>query len=132
MTHKDQQKTWLRGADSQTMMEQAPRRKTNLFKNKAKTNETNDKKTKFPVAKINPIDKTPKTKEKPLKTTTVHGKTTKTKQNFSYKTNQIGNCANQLARKKFNGMNQEETNIPVWICCKLITFNPPQRLQYSC
>ena len=81
------------------MMQQAPQRKTNLFKNKAKTNETNDKKTRFPAAKINPIDKTPKTKKKPPKTTPVHGKTTKTKQNFPCQTNQIGNRTNQMTRK---------------------------------
>ena len=57
------------------------------------------KKTRFPAAKINPIDKTPKTKKKPPKTTPVHGKTTKTKQNFPCQTNQIRNRTNQMTRK---------------------------------
>ena len=63
-------------------------------KNKSVQNQSQNKrikqqKTRFPAAKINPINKTPKTKEKPPKTTTVHGKTTKTKQNHPYQTNQI-------------------------------------------
>ena len=132
VTHKDQQKTWHRGANSQIPKEQAPRRKTNPFKNKAKLEETTVQKTRLQGTKINQSKETLKTKEKPSTKTGIDGKTMKTKRHRPHKPNQIGNCTDQLARKKHHRVSQEETNAPIWICCRPITFKPPQRLQCSC
>ena len=67
VTHKDQQKTLHRGADSRATKEQAPRRKTNPFKNKDKTEEQTVQKARFLETKINQNKETPKINEKPQK-----------------------------------------------------------------
>ena len=85
VTHKDHQKTWHRGADNQTPKEQAPRRKSNLSKNKDKLDKTTVQKTRFQANKINQSEEILKTKEKPSTTTTIHGKTMKTKRRRPHK-----------------------------------------------
>ena len=78
----------------------APRRKTNLTKNKAQLNEATAQRPHLQATKITPNATTPKTKEEPSKTTMVPGQKMKTKHLLPCKTNQIGNYAILLARKK--------------------------------
>ena len=106
-----------------------PRRKTNLSKNKAKPDETTVQETKFQATKINQSKESQKTRKSRRQKQTIHGQTMKTKHHWPHKPNQIANRTDQLARKKHHGVSQEETNAPIWIRCRPITFKPPQRIQ---
>ena len=117
VTNQDQQKTWQRGADNQQATDQAPQRKTNPTKGKPQINKATAQEAYLQTTQVKPTEKTPKTKDKPSKTTMVQGQKMKTNLHRPHKTNPIGNNAMLLAGKNCHGINNEKINIADQFCC---------------
>ena len=128
VTHKDQQKNMAqRGRQSNNDATGAS--KKNKSVQKQSQNQRNKRqKNKVSSSQDQPNRQNSKNQEKAAENNNSTWQNNKNKTEFSLPNKSNRKLHKSNDKKKYNGVNQEKTNTPVWICCKLFTFKPPQRL----